>query len=201
MKPIPINIAVEDLLSEGVAKRLLNHVNRMYEIGAIFNRGGNGYLKKTAPGWNAAARGIPFFLLTDLDAEACPGQLLNDWMPGGIHTNMIARVAVTEVEAWLLADKQAFSEFLSVPTKRLPDDPESVADPKALLVKLAARSPNRVLRQRLVPVLNSTAKQGRDYNSCLLEFVLNHWNPDEAAGRSESLHRCLARLGHFEPEW
>jgi hypothetical protein len=64
MSPIPINIAVEDLLSEVVAKRLLMDSGQTFAVGVVYNRGGYGYLKRTAKGWNQAAKGKPFFLLT-----------------------------------------------------------------------------------------------------------------------------------------
>jgi hypothetical protein len=37
MRPIPINIAVEDLLSEAVAKRLLADSGRSFSIGVVYN--------------------------------------------------------------------------------------------------------------------------------------------------------------------
>jgi hypothetical protein len=201
MKPIPINIAVEDLLSEAVVRRLLADSDPDFHIGVTYNRGGNGYLRRTVNGWNRAARGVPFFLLTDLDAVACASLLMSTWLPSGLHPNFMFRVAVREVEAWLLADRTGLSSFLRVPQASFPERPDEIPDPKAKLVALASRSPHSLVKARIVPKPNSTAKQGRDYNGCLSEFVLNSWTPRQAALNSPSLERCMRRLATFRPQW
>jgi hypothetical protein len=201
MTPIPISLAVEDLLSEGVARRLLLHSGKNFAVRVVYNRGGFGYLRKNAGGWNAAARGIPFFLLTDLDAEPCASSLLSQWIPKGVHPNMLARVAVREIESWLLADAHAFASFLGISLGSVPERPETLGDPKAELIKLAAKSRRRDLKRRIVPAPQSTAKQGRDYNSCLIEYVTRQWNPEIAAENAPSLRRCIERLQSFQPLW
>jgi hypothetical protein len=201
MTPIPINIAVEDLLSEAVAKRLLDDSGRNFSIGVVFNRGGNGYLRKTVPGWNNAAKSIPFFLLTDLDTDACASALMASWLPDSVHHNLIFRVAVREVESWLLADRTSFSNFLGVSKNQLTEWPDELPDAKSTLVKLASKSRRTQLKTRIVPRPNSTAKQGHDYNGCLCEFVMTKWSPSEAALNSPSLYRCRQRLAEFQPSW
>jgi hypothetical protein len=201
MTPIPINIAVEDLLSEAVAKRLLDDSGRSFSIGVVYNRGGNGYLRKTIQGWNNAAKSIPFFLLTDLDAVACPSALMSSWLPNTKHHNLIFRVAVKEVESWILADRANFSSFLGLSKSRLPQQPDELPDPKATLIRLASNSPRSLIRSRIVPRSKSTAKQGRDYNGCLCEFVATIWKPNEAELNSLSLRRCRQRLTEFQPSW
>jgi hypothetical protein len=201
MTPIPINIAAEDLLSEAVAKRLLSDSGQMFSVGVVYNRGGYGYLKKTANGWNHAAKGTPFFLLTDLDSAPCPSALMASWIPGTKHQNFIFRVAVKEVESWSLADRINFAHFLKVQKTRLPERPDELPDPKATLVKLAAGSPLSQVKARLVPRPRTTAKQGRDYNGCLTDFVMTKWVPEQAALNSPSLNRCRMRLATFRPVW
>jgi len=71
MQPIPIHIAVEDPLSEAVLRKILICSNRPYIVGSCFNRGGFGYLKKNIRGFNNAAKGTPFLVLTDLDRTEC----------------------------------------------------------------------------------------------------------------------------------
>jgi hypothetical protein len=201
MKPIPINIAVEDLLSETVARRLLADSGRDFAVGVVYNRGGNGYLRKTAKGWNSAAKSTPFFLLTDLDSVPCPSLLRSTWLSASLHPNFIFRVAVREVESWLLADRHGLSSFLRVPKTSCPEQPDDLSDAKASLVALASRSPLNVIKTRIVPRAKSTAKQGRDYNGCLSDFVMTRWNPSEAALSSPSLDRCRRKLASFAPLW
>ncbi|MCL4795460.1 MAG: hypothetical protein KJZ84_12930 [Bryobacteraceae bacterium] len=187
-----------------MARRLLVlHANK-YQIGVAYGRSGFGDLKRTAKGWNAAAKGIPFFLLTDLDLTfPCPSALVEDWLDGAErkHPNLIFRVAVREVEAWLLADAEGLAAFLGLSVRHVPAVPEGLTDPKAALIELARRARSKELRERIVPRTGSTAVQGREYNSCLCEFVRGGWSPERASHRSLSLARAIQRLSVFEPDW
>jgi hypothetical protein len=200
--PIPINLAVEDLLSEAIARRLLAQRANGYLVGAVYGRGGYGYLRSTVRQWNQASRGGPIFLLTDLDRIECPPELLQDWM--GTHTinpNFIFRVAVTEVEAWLLADAPALAEFLDIEINLIPQNPENLPDPKRELIQLATHSPHRSIRLSLVPRKNSTATQGPNYNDCLTNFVEKNWNPERARQSAQSLDKAINALTTFVPDW
>jgi hypothetical protein len=201
MNPIPVNLAIEDELSETVLRRIIAHTGRGYAIGTAYGRGGFGYLKRTIHGWNRAAAGVPFVLLTDLDELECPMALIEDWLTVPRHANLIFRVAVREVEAWLLADGTNFSRFLRVQEGALPKDVEALKDPKACLIGLARKSRSREIRERIAPLPGSTAKQGRDYNACLVSFVVSTWSIPAAAARSVSLARAVRRLGLFKPVW
>jgi len=201
MSPIPINLAIEDDLSEAVLRRLISHADRGYAIGTAYGRTGYGYLKRTVGGWNRAAAGIPFVLLTDLDSYECPMALIDDWLAVPKRPNLIFRVAVREVEAWLLADRTNFSRFLGIEESAMPPDVEGLNDPKACVIGLARRTRSREIRERVAPPLGSTAKQGPDYNACLTGFVESIWNIPEASARSVSLARTVRRLGTFRPVW
>lgn len=202
MSPIPVHLAVEDDLSETVIRKLLLSVGRAYAIGTVFRRGGFGYLRSRARNWNkAAAAGVPIFLLTDLDQHLCPSGLIHDWLGEQPHTNFIFRVAVKEVESWLLADREGFAEFLGISVTKMSLQPDQITDPKQSLINLARRSRRRTLRESIVPRQGSTAAQGPDYNGCLGEFVRNHWNHNSAVKCSPSLTRAWNRLSTFQPFW
>lgn len=200
MSPIPIDLATEDELSEVTLLRIVAEVNR-YAIGTAYRRGGFGYLQRTIGGWNSAARGKPFIVLTDLDAHECPLRLISNWLHVERHPNLLFRIAVREVESWLLADCENLSEFLGVSSTLIPLVPDNLPDPKAVLVNLARRSRSKEVRDRLVPRAGSTAKQGPDYNGCLGPFVRSRWNVGAAQARSPSLARTVARLSSFDPTW
>lgn len=200
MPPIPINFATEDELSELVLFRILERIGR-YAVGTAYRRGGFGYLRRTIHGWNTAARGIPFIVLTDLDTYPCPPELINEWLPYGKHPNLLFRIAVREVEAWLLADPANLSQFLNVRRTLIPTPPDAIVDAKAALVGVASRSRSKVIRESIVPKPGSTAKQGPDYNGRLGTFVREHWNVDVAKANSDSLSRTLDRLESFRPGW
>lgn len=201
MTVIPINLSTEDELSEAVLRRLLEHVGHGFSIGSAYGRSGNGYLRKTIDGWNRAAKGIPFVVLTDLDTEVCPSELIKSWLPNGKHPNLLLRVAVTEVESWLIADTINFAQYIRTHRKWMPPDPDGLIDAKRELIELAKKSSSSSIRQRLVPRLNSTATQGRDHNGCLSSFVNSSWDIESARTRSPSLERTVARFEVFKPTW
>jgi hypothetical protein len=199
--PIPLNLAVEDSLTESLLTRILRALPVRYATRTIYNRGGHGYLRRTINGFNNAAKGIPFLVGTDLDIYECPAALIGDWLQAPKHHNLLVRVAVREAEAWVLADKENFAKFLGVHPSLVPDDIENIADPKAELIHLASKSRSKHLREDLCPPVNSTRKIGPNYNARLSGFVQQHWNPEAARKRAESLARTIDRLKTFRPSW
>lgn len=201
MSVIPVNLAIEDELSEAVLRRILSYVDRGYAVGAAYRRGGFGYLRRTIAGWNRAAQGTPFIVLTDLDEYTCPRVLMEQWLQEPQHENLVFRVAVREVEAWLLADPENLAHYLRVRQARLPTDPDTLPDPKRAILDLARKSRSSDVRGRIVPKHGSTAQQGPDYNGCLAGFVAADWNIGAATRLSPSLRRSVKRLATFKPGW
>ncbi|WP_199247054.1 hypothetical protein [[Phormidium] sp. ETS-05] len=199
MNEIPINLAVEDALSEAVLKAMLQQSERPFVIGTCLNRGGYGYLKKILPGLNHAAQGMTYLVLTDLDRGECPLALISEWLRQPKHPNLILRVAVKEVEAWLLAHREAFAEFLGISVDLIPVDVDAIPDPKQTLINLARKSRKRLLREAIVPVAKSTAQIGKDYNGQLIQFVQQNWQAASAQANSPSLKRAMNALMKFEP--
>ena len=201
MSDIPITIAVEDVLSEAVVREMLKQSERPFSIGLCLNKGGYGYLKRIVPGLNKAAQGMPYLVLTDLDNAECPLAIISNWLKTPKHRNLIFRVAVREVEAWLLADREAFAEFLGIAVTLIPQDADAIADPKQTLINLAKKSRKRTLRKGIVPPSKTTAKIGRDYNGQLIPFVKQIWKVDSAIPHSSSLERAMKALLTFEPNY
>ncbi len=134
-------------------------------------------------------------MLTDLDQCPCASALITDWM-GNVrrHHKLLLRVAVREVEAWLLADPQPLANFLNVSASRIPTAPDQLPDPKRTLVQLARRSRTRSIRMDIAPAEGSTATQGPNYNGALRPFVENEWNPQQARISSPSLDRAIRAI-------
>ena len=195
---IPINLAVEDDLSEAVLRRILQ---TRYDVGVCYKRGGFGYLKKTIRGFNNASKGMPHIVLTDLDRGGCAPALIKEWLSVPIHHNLLFRVAVREVESWVLADRDRFAKFLGIRKTLVPVNVDAIDDPKKCLINLARNSRKRNLREDIVPTEGSTAKQGPDYNGRLKSFVEEFWNPYEAMHNSPSLRRTIRAVEKFQPEW
>jgi hypothetical protein len=194
MSAIPVNLACEDELSEAVLRRLLLEVERGYAVGFTYRRGGFGYLRRTVAGWNSAAQSVPLVLLTDLDQNPCASALIKDWLPGPRHPNLLFRVAVREVESWVLADAEGLARCLGVPSRLIPRNPDNLLDPKVELIAVAARSRSSEVRTGIVPKPGSTARQGPDYNRLLVRFVQSTWNIDAACLASPSLARSVKSL-------
>ena len=188
-------IATEDALSEAVADRLVSEVNEGLRVVVRMGRKGNGYLKQKLPDLIRTAHSIPVLLLTDLDRDECPPALLTNWHGSReLPKNMLLRVVVREVEAWLLADREGFSLFSGVPIEKVPRNPESLGDPKQVLLGLVRRFGKRVVKANLLPERGSTAQIGLGYNEALRSFVWESWSVDQAAAHADSLARTCRRL-------
>jgi hypothetical protein len=199
--PIPILLAVEDDLSESLLRRVLEE-RQAYAVGTVYKQGGFGYLRKKAAAFNNRARGNPVLLLTDLDSQDCAPGLIREWLPCPRHRDFLFRVAVREVEAWVLAADEPFASFLGVRRAISYPSPEDLPDPKLELLKLAVTSPKRDIRDGLVR-RDSTGilRQGPAYNSTLASFIHDGWEPTSAAAKCPSLQKLLNALSTLEADW
>lgn len=199
MEQVAISLAVEDQLSEAVLKKILNITEDRFLVTTCYSRGGFGYLKKNIAGFNNAAKGMPFFVLTDLDTAECPPALIKEWLPYPKHHNLLFRIAVREVEAWILADSKGFTRYLGIAIESIPLEVESIKDPKQTLIKLTKKSRNRRIRESIVPSSNSDARQGPDYNGALITFVNKFWDIKTAMKNSISLKKTVKAVIDFKP--
>ena len=195
---IPVQLAVEDALSEAVLRAILKQSGRPFAVGVCYQRGGYGYLKKTIAGFNQAARGTPFVVLADLDQQyPCPPALIADWLRVPKHPNLLFRIAVREIESWVLADREAISSFLGVRQDVIPRNTDQLPDAKRSLMDVVRKSRKREFRSAILPSPGSTAKQGPDYNGPLVKFVESRWKVRRAARNSPSLKRAIDAVRSF----
>ncbi len=190
--PIMISAAVECLVDETVMRRLVEETGGV--LGPVYGKNGKPHLRQRLEGYNRAARLGPWVVLVDLDHDAgCAPPLRAAWLPHPAP-GMCFRVAVREVEAWLLGDRERLARFLGVSASRVPSAPESEQDPKRMVVSLARHSRRREVREDMVPRAGSGRTEGPAYASRLIEFVESHWRPAAAAECCDSLRRCRHRL-------
>lgn len=136
----------------------------------------------------------PIILITDLDQSACAPTLIADWLQGAAKpAEFVFRVAVREVESWIIADHDALRALMGPRIRSLTDDPDGLSDPKRTLLRIAEKAP-RDVRLDLVARRNAVASQGLGYNARLCEMVREHWSPSRAARRSPSLARTRRTL-------
>lgn len=196
---IYVTLIFEDDLSEAVMSKMLMLFTDKYIIYQSYSGNGFGYLKTNIRGFNQASVVNPHFMLTDLDKYECPVALKNDWFDFELYNNFIFRIAVREVESWLLADRQGLAKFFNVSLTNFPLNPDLESDPKNTLIQLAKRSNKREIREDIVPI-NNNATIGPNYNGCLTEFVFKYWSIDNAILQSESLRRSYYKLRDFIPQ-
>ena len=186
-------LATEDELSEAIAEKLLREANSQIKILQKLRKGGFGYLYSRMDSWRQISRQTPVFLFTDLDSLECAPSLIERWCGGkSLGDNLHIRVAVREVESWLLADREAMRSLIGAKGK-IPNAPDDLNDPKIELLKLANKA-SKDVRLDLVNQTSSCLRQGLGYNARLIAHVQDLWSPERAAVHSPSLKRTRIRL-------
>jgi hypothetical protein len=154
---------------------------------------GFGKIKRNITTYNNAAKHGLYFIITDLDRYACAPTLINEWLPNERNPQLLFRVAVHEIESWLLADRSNFASYLSVSQGLMPLNPDEVPDPKQTIMKLARRSRKRQIREGIPPI-DTYAANGPGYNIELRNFIANYWDIVNAAAHSKSLAKTMHRF-------
>ena len=188
----PIAIATEDQLSEAIALRLIADIPPPHFIQIKLGKTGNGYLKSKMSSWCQMAQHQVMLVLTDLDRANCLVEFRDQWLGAEPPPNLLLRIAVREVESWVLADHVAMRELIGAKGV-LPAAPDELADPKQSLLKLAKSAPKQV-REDLLKTIEGKLAQGLGYNARLTAWVNSEWSPQRAAERSPSLARARLRL-------
>lgn len=148
-----LHIVSEDLLSDAVSRKLFSELFPDVEFIFISNvKRGCGNIKNKVNSYNRAANKMHVFILVDLDTASCAPLLLENWFQGPLRECLIFRVAVREVESWLLADVEGLTRFLDLKKdfiRKETKNPDSLADPKAKLLALVTRCKKRELKKML----------------------------------------------------
>lgn len=191
-------LAVEDPLGTALGTRLLEEAG--IEVKQVLGQQGNGWLRKNARKLNQASATIPVVMLADQDAPTtCPLATISKYLgTDERQEQFILRVCVLEAESWVLADARSFSALIGCRWEAVPQEPDTIPDPKEYLVRLAAAGRNRAVRRDLVPAKGSTARVGPGYNATLREFVETRWDSGAAARASPSLARAMAAISDLK---
>lgn len=183
---------VEGLVDEAAARKLVSHCGA--RAAEVYEKNGKAQLRQKLTGYNRAAQFSHWLVLMDLDEDAdCAPEFKRQCLDSPSPL-MCFRVAVREIESWFLADREGLATFLSVPRASIPNDPDSITDPKGFVVDLASSSRRREIREDMVPRLGAGRQVGPAYTSRLIEFVQAQWDLDRAANRSDSLARALSAI-------
>ena len=189
-----IALATEDELSEAIGLRLIAE-SPFHEADVLpLRRNGSGYLKSKVESWRQLAGQQVVLLLTDLDQIDCPVALRNEWLgTRPVPDRLLLRIAVREIESWVLAGHDAMRKWIGDRGK-LPPAPDELGDPKAFLLNMVRKYAPRDVKQDLLAERGAMASQGLGYNRRLVAWVNSDWSPDRAAARSPSLLRARQAL-------
>lgn len=190
-------LVVEDAPSEAVLRRLVGLAGNKLNVTEVFRAGGFGQIKSRIANFRNACHVVPHIVMTDLDAYPCPPDLFKDWKVGKLPDRMLMRVAVREVESWLLADRDGIAKLIQVPAIKIPAYPDELPDPKQVLLNLARKSKSRRFASEFVPANGSKAKHGPLYNQHLTAFADKLWDSRHAELASPSLKRAIHRVKEF----
>ncbi|MBQ9455857.1 MAG: DUF4276 family protein [Thermoguttaceae bacterium] len=187
-----VTLIYEDEPMRAVMEALLQRRPEMPEL-RLINCRGCSRIKKNIQAYCKSAHGSNFyFVMTDLDRNPCAPALVQEWLGGLSHPNFLFRVAVHEVESWLLADRENFADFFKVPLSKIPLNPDSEENPKEIIFELARKSKNAMIRKEVPPV--KLAHAGVSYVSIVTQFIETQWSVLNAAENSPSLKKALQRV-------
>ena len=190
---IPIAIATEDQLSEAIALRLISEIPAPHVVQHSLGKRGNGYLYSKMGSWYQMADYQVMLVLTDLDSSKCPVEFRDQWLAARpLPASLVFRIAVREVESWVLADHLAMRELVGNKGV-LPKEPDVLPDPKQALLRLSKTAP-KSMRDDLIKSIDGQLRQGVGYNARLTHWINTVWSPERAAERSPSLARARIRL-------
>ncbi|MDR2756629.1 MAG: DUF4276 family protein [Planctomycetaceae bacterium] len=196
---------VEDAPSQAVLQKIIDSFNNQGTIIFGFREGFpkimNGFskIKERLPVCiDMGKNGLYSISLIDLDKEhCCPPSLIRNWLnidngkPIELPEKTLIRVAVREIESWIMADRKKFAKYFDLTESLIPPIPDKIRDPKKEFFSLLRKKERQKFR-RMLPGKNSSI--GSDYNDIMCDFIERHWLPTRAENNSPSLRRMLNRL-------
>lgn len=202
-----VYIVGEDDVTKTIIQKLINYCSEKYNIiSSLPARGGR--IKSMVGNFNLLSDQTPVILLTDLDTYDCAPILINTWFRDLTkNPNFLVRVAIDEAEAWLMADREGFSNYFKVPITRIPTS-KSLLKRKPVIREMDFPYKSSLYMMR--EIIPHTSKQdfkislvakdgiskGAEYNSSLVPFI-DQWDIENAIENSYSLERTVNRLRTF----
>ena len=197
LRKLDVALVVEDELSLSVMIKVVDFTERGYTVLRPLVERGVDNIRKSLTKYRNASRALAHVVVVDLDDAPCAPALRAQWGMTTLPDALLFRVAVREVEAWILADRAGFSAFAGIPPGKVTQTPEALPDPKQTLINLVRSSRNRRLVRELVPEQGTSMSKGPLYNERLSQFVRETWDVAAAMQAAPSLQRTVCRLQHF----
>ena len=188
--------AVEGSTDAPVAEKLISLVG--CEPRVVSASGGSSVIDAKLGRWCQPSNGRPMLIVRDwdqADRADCPAELVGKLTNPDRPINIALRIAVRSIESWLMADRDAATDFFRTPS--IPENPDSLDKPKLALVSACRKSKLKTIRLGMTPTGSGGGTVGTDYVRLLTDFARDHWDPQRAATKSPSLDRTLARLSQL----
>jgi len=195
-----IAVVAEDRLTEAVLLKCISVVLPAYSVARTEVKNGRGNVQRELVAYSTLAQVMPVVIGVDLDGDDCAPTLLGSWGRLPPQPGLLLRIAVREIEAWVLADQRRVATFIGAAPKEIPKRPDALNDPKRSLLEVARAYARPELKADLVPrnYDASYPRIGRAYNLRMCEFVAAKWRPQVARDKSESLNRALVALEQLD---
>lgn len=194
-----IAVVAEDRLTEAVLLKCISEVLPTYSVARTEVKNGRGNVQRELGAYARLAQAMPVLIGVDLDSDECAPTLLSKWGRLPPQQGLLLRVAVREIEAWVLADEKRIAAFVGAAPNEVPKRPDTLDDPKRSLLEVARAHARSELKADLVPRNYDAAypRIGPAYNLRMCEFIATKWRPQVARGKSESLDRAMVALEHL----
>lgn len=201
-------ISGEDDATRAVIRRLVSDYNpKLHIIQSLPARGSE--IKSKISSFNELARQYPVLLLTDLDTDPCAPIGKTNLLNGITQSSgFVINIACDEVEAWLMADREGFSNYFGIPLTEMPEFlPQKMQGRKSLSEislkvksswhfthQLAHLSTKSDVRAQVSVPLNDKTCKGKEYNTAVVPFIEKVWKPETGRLVSDSLNRMINRI-------
>lgn len=201
-----VYIAGEDPVTCEIIYRVLRYCSPDFHVLQKLPARGS-EIKNKIEEFNTLAASAPVVLLVDSDTDDCAPCTKRNLLDGlAQHPNFLINISVDEAEAWLMADRVNFADYIGVPVADVPQASlQKQGGMKPLIevacpVKssyylthdLALHSSKEDIRQSVAATGRSC--KGKAYNSAMIPFIKDRWDIDNACKNSDSLSRMIARI-------
>lgn len=201
-----VYIVAEDEVTVSVLKRLVNDYTRNLVVKGVRPARG-GKLKSMIASFNKLSVTNPIILLSDLDTEDCAplakAKLLKNELQ---NPDFIINIAVDEAEAWLYADRDGMASYFKIAKAEIPESSVQkmggmmprlevnvpIKTSLHLTTNLIKKSSDKALVQKVMS--RDSRSKGPLYNSAIIPFIENIWNPENARAGSYSLDGTIKRI-------
>ena len=193
---------VEDEPSQAVLTKIIEYVNSQSTNRFVLHTDipiithGFGNLQIQAKKFLSAAtkgEGIRSIFLADLDQKNSVQQIVNEWFniacPALLPEKFIFRIAVHEIESWIIADINGIAKFLNVSTANFIIMPDDLEDPKQFLFNVIRSKCKSAKFRDMLPQKGQAI--GIEYNPQIVQFIKKNWNIQMALTKSPSLKRAV----------